>query len=368
MAPYRCIRQLLPNISRKTWQGPEHTPGNPATKGAKRPETEDCMEKEKLDAAIALKDYWRDNDRFADLFNQILFGGREVIMACDLTEGDSDESMLINHPGGIPETTGKYRDVVKTHGGQVNLAIYGIENQKNVHLAMPVRGMVYDGLNYAKQCKALAATHKTAGMDSDEFLSGMKRGDRLLPAVNLVIYYGEEHDWDGPTRLSEMMDVPEHIRPFFNDYRLNILNVRSADGLDFKNNDNRNLFAVAKYLYERGKNINVKDFDEAFPDMRLSHETAAAIAAATGSMVLLENMKGKTKKEEIVMCKALEALVQRGEEQGMEKGMENLNQLYGYLLNNNMLDELRRSVVDADYQRELLRTYVMDDKRQCLTP
>ena len=90
-----------------------------------------------------------------------------------------------------------------------------------------------------------------------------------------------------------------------------------------------------------------------FPDMRLGHDTAEAIAAATGSMILLDDMKGKTEKEEIVMCKALEALVQKGEEQGMDS----INRLNSYLLKNNMHAELERSIADSGYQKELMKKY-----------
>ena len=46
-----------------------------------------------------------------------------------------------------------------------------------------------------------------------------------------------------------------------------------------------------------------------------------------------------------------------GVERGVELGMGDVNRLNGYLLDHGMMDELRRSVSDADYQRELLSTY-----------
>ena len=36
---------------------------------------------------------------------------------------------------------------------------------------------------------------------SGEFLSGLKREDRLHPMVSICIYYGED-DWDGPLKLT----------------------------------------------------------------------------------------------------------------------------------------------------------------------
>ena len=44
----------------------------------------------------------------------------------------------------------------------------------------------------------------------------------------------------------------------------------------------------------------------------------------------------------------------------LDEGMEMIAQLHGYLLENDMLDELRRSIMDADYRRELLHQYQTD--------
>ena len=41
---------------------------------------------------IVLKEFWRDNERFADLFNGTLFHGRRVVDARLLEEADTDVS------------------------------------------------------------------------------------------------------------------------------------------------------------------------------------------------------------------------------------------------------------------------------------
>lgn len=37
--------------------------------------------RKRLKPDTALKEYWEDNERYADFFNAVLFGGREVIHA-----------------------------------------------------------------------------------------------------------------------------------------------------------------------------------------------------------------------------------------------------------------------------------------------
>ena len=75
--------------------------------------------------------------------------------------------------------------------------IIGIENQMKTHYGMPLRTMMYDGLNYVKQCEEMRKENKKNKRlkTTDEFLSGIRREDRLKSVVTLVLYFGEE-EWD----------------------------------------------------------------------------------------------------------------------------------------------------------------------------
>ena len=53
-------------------------------------------------------------------------------------------------------------------------------------------------------------------------------------------------------------------------------------------------------------------------------------------------------------------IIQEEAQKIKEQSIENVNNLHGYLLDNNMLDELRRSVSDHGYQQELLMRYCAD--------
>ena len=46
-------------------------------------------------ADVILKDFWRQNERFADLFNAVIFRGKQIIKPEDLTERDTDMSGII---------------------------------------------------------------------------------------------------------------------------------------------------------------------------------------------------------------------------------------------------------------------------------
>ena len=76
---------------------------------------------------------------------------------------------------------------------------------------MPMRVMGYDYGTYKKQYDSNAKKYKTAeGLESDEFLSKMKKTDKLLPVITIVVYYGEKA-WNGAKTLHEMLDIPEEM-------------------------------------------------------------------------------------------------------------------------------------------------------------
>ncbi len=101
-------------------------------------------------ADVILKDFWRQNERFADLFNAVIFHGKQVIKPEDLTERDTDMSGIIQFKG-YQETLERTRDVVKKMAYGVEFAVLGIESQQKIHYAMPLRTMLYDSLGYLKE-------------------------------------------------------------------------------------------------------------------------------------------------------------------------------------------------------------------------
>lgn len=75
-----------------------------------------------------LKDYWSDNSRFADLFNQVFFDGEASIEPERLSDRDTDSSMVIKEKE-IISSLSKARDVIKQYGDEAELVLLGLENQ-----------------------------------------------------------------------------------------------------------------------------------------------------------------------------------------------------------------------------------------------
>ena len=55
----------------------------------------DTTEKNKIKPDTILKNFWRDNRHFADLFNAVFFNGEQVLKPQDLTEADTDVSSML---------------------------------------------------------------------------------------------------------------------------------------------------------------------------------------------------------------------------------------------------------------------------------
>lgn len=256
-----------------------------------------------------LKEFWRQNERFADLFNAVVFDGGEVIRAADLEERDTDMSGIIkikNQEQSLIRT----RDVVKKAAYGMEFVILGIENQQKIHYGMPLRTLLYDGLGYWKECRELSKSQeKDRGRTGEEFLSGLKRDDRLHPVITLVVYYGET-PWDGPRSLKEMMvAMPEKMERIFADYRMNLVQILDSDQYAFHDPDVQTVFEISREIYRK----NFSAIKERYGSRNIKSELAAVIGAITDSAYLLEQT---TEKEEIDMCNALKELEEKGRQEG----------------------------------------------------
>lgn len=90
--------------------------------------------------------------RFADFYNGNVFEGDVVIHPEELEPAKGESHKIEEDKNNNQQEVHRYRDILmhwKKYG--INLAILAIENQRNIHLAMPVRNMMYDSLSYQEQ-------------------------------------------------------------------------------------------------------------------------------------------------------------------------------------------------------------------------
>ena len=140
------------------------------------------------------------DDVFADMVNGLLFNGQRRVGPGDLR--DTRARTLYKTDGKLRE---QERDVSKLWVSKgVVLSLIGIENQTEIDRDMALRVFGYEGADYRGQ------------------LSEDRRG--LYPVITLVLYFGERR-WTAPRSLYERIEVPEELRPFVNDLKLNVFEV-----------------------------------------------------------------------------------------------------------------------------------------------
>ena len=112
------------------------------------------------------KDYMADNRVFADVFNHMLYKGKNVIDPDTLHPLDTT-ALAVPYGSGTSEVpVQKFRDEFKSlnvmHDDSRIYLLLGIENQSEQNFAMPVKNMVYDALEYAGQVENSARSHREA--------------------------------------------------------------------------------------------------------------------------------------------------------------------------------------------------------------
>ena len=152
------------------------------------------------------------NDVFADIVNNLVFGGRKCVEEAELEQAPDRGTYLGD--SGFRELE---RDVSKYwKSNNIRIALLGIENQTVPEDDMPMRVMGYDGLAYRDQIR----------YETDE--KGIRRKIvERCPVITLVLYFGYEKHWDKARTLHEALG--DTLKPEFkglvNDYAINLYEI-----------------------------------------------------------------------------------------------------------------------------------------------
>ena len=146
-----------------------------------------------------LADY---NDVFADIMNGLLFAGEQRILP-EALENTSIHSQYKAEDEKVHELE---RDVAKYwKEKEVELAICGIENQSVVEKNMPFRVIGYDGTAYRSQL--------------------LEERKKILPVVTIVLYFGTDRHWNSKKNIKSLMEIPEGLDKFVNDYSMQVFEI-----------------------------------------------------------------------------------------------------------------------------------------------
>ncbi len=299
------------------------------------------------------RDYIKNPVVVADVFNYIAYNGETVIKPDNLTSVDTNslvgiydlinDKFLENESGSTSSGNSsnkkrnkaknkpkahfidRYRDSISmlsiTKDDKAIYALLGIEAQSYVNYAMPVKNMLYDALQYAVQVTNITNLLKANNVQvrDEEFLSGLRKEDRLKPVITLVVYFGTK-DWDGAKKLSDLFEeTDERLKPFIQDYKLTIINPTDMADEEF-NKFSTDLGLVLKVLKNSSspKHLSALINDKSTRGT-LTRQGVQVIYDCLGVTVDIgtEEEEMEVKK----MCSALAELIEDGRNEGKEAGL-----------------------------------------------
>ena len=312
-------------------------------------------------ADIVTKEYMRENTVFADAFNYLIYNGKKVIDPANLKEIDPTEIALpfddeakagkekdgedknrkaqgtewssvknesvrkktAGRAGKKTDTVQRYRDLLKfaviKQDERTSYVLLGIENQTDVHYAMPVRNAIYDALQYGRQVADIAAGHRRnkndfSGKNNGEYLSGFLKEDHIRPVITLVIHFGAE-EWDGPLSLHEMMSTRDmELLSFVENYRIHLIDPAklTEEQLNKFSTSMREVIGYIKYSKNKDKLL---EFLRTDAHRSIEMNAARVIKTITNTPIEVSEEEG-----EIEMCKAIEDLIAESEARGRAEG------------------------------------------------
>ena len=285
----------------------------------------------------------RHNDVFSDIVNVLLFCGKRVVEEETLFDAVTDSALKIDGRVRFQD-----RDVAKYwKDSKINIALLGIENQTNPDKFMPLRVMGYDGLEYTRQVRKEC------------------NGESKYPVITLVLYLGYDKKWTYPKNLFGVLDMDEELKPYVNDYKINLFEIAYLDR-EIIDSFTSDFWILADYLYQMRVNKNYVADKRSIGHIE---ELLMLMSAMTGDKRFEEIIDEANTKEVVNMCEVLDIVeargiekgIERGREEGIEKGREEgadlISRLNTILAKEGDLDKIIKANTDKRYRNELLKKY-----------
>ena len=216
---------------------------------------------------------------------------------------------------------------------------------------MPLRLFSYDGAAYRAQLLT----------DKEELKKHGRKAPRF-PVITLVLYFGYSKKWNTPTSLYERLSIPEDLKPYVNDYKINLFQIAYLDDEQVQMFQS-DFQIVADYFVQMRKN---NDYTAPDTTIRHVHELLQLMTIMTKDHrfndVYSPDMEGgNTKMCEVLdkienrgIEKSIEKGIKKGIEKGIEKGEHNAFSLVKFLMSNNRLGDLEKASEDETYRRKLM--------------
>ncbi len=254
-----------------------------------------------------MKEFLENDAYFVDFFNAYFFNGEKVLKPENCEELDSemnDANMDLE----------KHVDVIRKYNDGNVYSAFIIENQSRVDYSMVVRAATYEFVAYERMLKK----------------SKKNKVKEKLPMVHILVFYTGERPWNAARQLSELVEVDERFKSYFNDYKMNLIEITGNTSYNFNEEDVYNLFYICRSIYDQSI------YEGKANDFGLVKSSVLKVVKTLTDVEWLD-LKELEEKEEIEMCEAekrwLEVKSKEWEAEGIRKGIEQgieLNQFEVY--------------------------------------
>ena len=233
------------------------------------------------------KQLLRDGECFADLCNALYFHGRQVIKPENLISQENDVSTLIGKEA-LPMETKRYRDIVRKASINGEYMIIGVEHQSTLDKNMIIRILNYDAQLYINQVES----------------------GKEVRSVGSFVFYTGDKEWTYPKSLKESLKIPPEMEKYINDWKLPVLELKKMDPQILISKRLKEVVEISQSMLEG-------DYEKLRTNRMISVENYKMAAIFTHTDIKEEDLP---EGDEINMCKAMDQLFQRFENQGIEKG------------------------------------------------
>ena len=203
---------------------------------------------------------------------------------------------------------------------------------------MPVRIIGYEGASYRTQLKQ----------------------KHIAPVLTLVLYFGTEQRWNYSTNLKSVLNIPEGMDDYVNDYKINVVEVAwlSQEEVDYFKSDFR---VVANFFVNKRLDENYIPDDP--QEIKHVDEVLKLLSVMSGDHSYEEVLfqKGKVSN----MCEVAQNLINKGKLEGMQEGMQKgenrLSNLLSLLYAANRDEDAKKAVEDEKARQDFYREFGIID-------
>ena len=218
-----------------------------------------------------------------------LFSWKTGHQTRNLISQENDVSTLIGKEA-LPMETKRYRDIVRKASINGEYMIIGVEHQSTLNKNMIIRILNYDAQLYINQVES---------------------GKEVRPVGSFVFYTGDK-EWTYPKSLKESLKIPPEMKDYINDWKLPVLELQKIDSGMLKNQRLKEVVEISQSMFKG-------DYEKLRTNRMISVESFKMAAIFTHTDIKEEDLP---EGDEINMCKAMDQLFQRFENQGIEKGRQ----------------------------------------------